>query len=139
MSRVPEKYWINHLTYKCDTCGSTFEDWIPNGYDIVKLEAKGNGEVRWLPTYGTGGYIDLMTKLIPNHNKNDEITMEKSKTFIRKLERYSEKGKLGCGFELSRRISNCINCDSKDLKTINEEVLVNPELEWLKISCDLIK
>ena len=82
MPKVPKKYWVNQLTCNCKHCGCTFDILLPNSNDIVKLIEIGGNDIRWLPTYGIGGYIDLVTKLISNHNKNDEITMQKSRIFF---------------------------------------------------------
>jgi hypothetical protein len=53
------------LTYKCENCGNVFELTFTNGYDVIKLKEINGDEIRWLPTYGKGGYLDLITKLIP--------------------------------------------------------------------------
>ena len=68
---LPEKYWVNQLNYKCESCGNSFEVFLPNGNDIVKFREINGSEIRWLPTYNKGGYIDLMTKIIKGHEFND--------------------------------------------------------------------
>ncbi|QHI73481.1 hypothetical protein [Aminipila terrae] len=139
MPELPEKYWVNNLTYKCESCGSTFEVLIPNGNDIVKFKEINGSEIRWLPTFSKGGYIDLMTKIIEGHKLNDSIDMKKATLFISKLQGYIEKSSHGNGFELSVDKRICPQCNSENLKIIQENVLVNPELQWLKILCDLLK
>ncbi|NMC55908.1 MAG: hypothetical protein GYA50_01625 [Eubacteriaceae bacterium] len=134
---IPEIYWINSLTYKCENCGNVFELTFTNGYDVIKLKEINGDEIRWLPTYGKGGYLDLITKLIPEHSKDDVITMIESKKFIKELKKYSEKGSNGQGFDFSIARHECINCKSKELKILDEKVLMKPKLTWLKISCEL--
>lgn len=136
---LPEKYWVNHLTYKCESCENSFEALIPNGNDLVKFKEINGSEIRWLPTYNKGGYIDLMTRIIKEHKFNDPIDMKKATHFIAQLQGYIEKSIDGNGFELSIDKRICPKCNSKNIKTVKENVLVNPELQWLKISCDLLK
>jgi hypothetical protein len=111
---------------------------FPNGDDIVKLEEINGDDTRWLPIYGQGGYLDLLIKLIPGHSLNDKITMEKSRFFTGELQKYSEKGKHGNGFEISYRKSECKICKSGDIDVLSEKLLEKPALPWLKISCDLL-
>jgi hypothetical protein len=136
---LPEKYWVNQITYRCENCGNSFDVFIPNGNDIVKFKEINGSEIRWLPTYNKSGYIDLMTKLIKGHKLNDPIDMKKAAKFIAELQGYIKKSSNGNGFGLSidRRI--CPQCNSKKIRTLEENVLVNPELQWLEISCDLLK
>jgi len=92
-----------------------------------------------LPKTGKGGVVDLMTKLIPKFSINDEITMAISKQFIVELNKYCEQGKTGNGFEYCHMREECEKCRSTDLMLVKEKVLNNPELSWLKISCDLLE
>lgn len=80
-----------------------------------------------------------MVRLVKGHKFNDPIDIKKATQFIAELQGYIEKSINGNDFELSidRRI--CPQCNSRNLKTVKEKVLVNPELQWLKISCDLLK
>ena len=137
---IPKIYWVNCFTYKCKTCGNVFDSVFPNSDDIVKLCETDGDDVRWLPTYGEGGYLDLITKLLPEHSLCDEITMEKARAFIKELNKYCEQGEHGNGFGFSeKQIHECINCNSEDTVIISEKVLTSPKLRWLKISCKLIK
>lgn len=52
---LPEKYWVNQLSYKCQSCGNSFEVFIPNGNDIVKFTEINGFEIRWLSTFNKGG------------------------------------------------------------------------------------
>lgn len=132
------KYWVTRIVYECKDCGLTFEEIIPNGYDLMELVEQGGKRVRWLPVWGRGGYIDLMGKFIPGHRQNDEITMAKVKIFIKELEKYSEKGEMGRGYEIAHEKHRCKNCNSRNLYLREEIVIENPKLNWLKISCQLL-
>jgi hypothetical protein len=136
---IPKIYYVNCFTYQCESCGNIFEIMFPNSDDILKLEEINGKDIRWLPVYGVGGYLDLLTKLVVGHSFNDAITMEKSRRFMKEFQKYSEKGSSGNGFDISYRKSECKNCKSNEINILNEKILENPELTWLKISCDLIK
>lgn len=136
---IEGNYSIKKRVCKCRNCGKTFILLTPNDNDIVKFKEINGSEVRWLPTFSKGGYIDLMTKLINGHKFNDSIDMKKSKQFITKLQGYVEKTVAGNSFELSIDKMICPQCDSKEVDTLEEKILENPDLEWLKISCDLLK
>lgn len=135
---LPEMYWVNQSFYKCENCGNTFEICAPNGNEIVKLREINGSEIRWLPTFNKGGYIDLMTKVIKGHKVNDPINMEKATKFIAELQGYIEKSLNGNGFGLCID-TVCPRCNSKSIEINEENVLVNPELRWLRISCDFLK
>ncbi|MDD2542695.1 MAG: hypothetical protein PHH28_16875 [Desulfuromonadaceae bacterium] len=136
---IEGSYSIKKRVCKCRKCSKTFALITPNDNDIIKFKEVTGSEVRWLPTFGKGGYIDLMTKLIDGHKYNDQIDMKKSKQFIIKLQEYIEKTVAGNGFELSIDKTICPQCNSQEADTIDEKILENPDLEWLKISCDLLK
>jgi hypothetical protein len=134
---VPIKYSVNCFTCKCKICGNIFEVIFPNGDDILKLEEIDGDDVRWLPIYGQGGYLDLLAGLMPEYDLNDKITMKVSRIFMDRLQKYSEKGINGNGFKISYRKGECTNCKSKDVIVFSEKIFENPKLSWLKTSCDL--
>ena len=135
---IPKIYWVNCYTYKCKHCGNEFNILFPNGNYIVKFREIDGNNIRWLPTYGKGGYLDLMTKLLPGHSLNDEITVKKAKAFIKELNKNCEQGDGGNGFDISITKFNCTNCNSEDTKYLSETVLTNPTLSWLRISSNLM-
>lgn len=137
--KIERSYSIRERVCKCRKCNEVFMLLIPNDNDIIKFQEINGSEVRWLPTYGKGGYIDLMAKLIDGHEYNDPIDMRKSKRFIENIQGYIEKTFAGNGFELSINKATCPKCNSKETETIEEKVVDNPDLEWLKISCDLVQ
>lgn len=136
---IPKVYWINSIIYKCNNCQYEFEFLAANGNELVKYQEVNGNKIRWLPVYGKGGYLDLMCKLIPEFSPDREITMEIAKKFNVLLQKYIEPSASGNTFTLADYNRYCPKCNSKDLTEINGNVLTNPNVEWLKISCDLIK
>lgn len=138
-SEIPKVYWINSINYRCNDCQHEFEFLTADGNDLVKYQEVNGTEIRWLPTYGKGGYLDLMGKLIPNFFPDKEITMVIAKEFNVLLQKFIEPSASGNTFTLANYRRDCPKCNSKRLTEINETVLTNPNIEWLKVSCDLIK
>ena len=133
----PTKYWINELNYKCKKCGRTFQIHIPNSDDIVKFECQATSQIKWLPTNGDGGYLGLFKKLYSDYK--GELYPKIVQEFITKLNNYIEKSSASDYFQQSDYKHECIYCKSKEIVLINEEILENPDLDWLKISCELIQ
>lgn len=139
LPEMPKSYWINKITYKCKKCGFEFVHLILNGYEIVKCKEENGIEIRWLPTYGKGGYLDLLCKLIPNHKSDDEITMKESNEFNAKFGNFVETSLNGNKFIIDNGSVQCIKCKSNELQLVSEHVLTSPELNWLKIDGNLLK
>ncbi|MEF2969294.1 hypothetical protein V3851_26325 [Paenibacillus sp. M1] len=135
---IPGIYWIKKDIYMCKSCGHEFEYFMSNGDDIVKYKEKDGYEIKWLPTYTKGGYLDLMQKLIPNFKYNDQITMRIAKEFNSKLSYYIEKSSNGKIFILDDAVVFCNRCNSKELQNVGEIILTSPQISWLKISCELL-
>lgn len=128
--KIPAMYWVKRLVYECGNCGLQVEDLIPNGHDLVKFLERGGG-ARWLPVFGEGGYLYLMEKLVSEHRQDDEITMKKAKIFIDELEKYDIRGRQ---YEFASMKRDCDYCHAKKLKLKEEQTIVNPVLEWLRIN-----
>lgn len=139
------KCWIKSLSYECKDCNSTFLHSLPlDGYDAVKLIEEDGTNVKWLPLNGIGGYLDLANKIAPElatkfNGTSDAISMQVSKVMNIELPRYTEKGPMGNGYIVGGYDQKCPYCKSQNLKLINETVIENPKLDWVKISCDLLK
>ena len=115
---------------------------MPYDNDLVKLIEKSGTQVKWLPTYGVGGYLDLIKKLTSQSNDqalSSAMSMKISKIMEQELHKYTEKGESGNGFIVGGYKQICPNCNSKEIKCNNETVTENPKLEWVKISDDLLK
>ncbi|MHC1723771.1 MAG: hypothetical protein AB9836_11290 [Aminipila sp.] len=136
---IPNRYIINSLLYKCKNCQNEYEHLLCKGNQLVKYIEKNGSEVRWLPTYGQGGYLDLLERLLENFKMNSEITMKNAKDFDIIFQNYTEKSANGNSFVISDGRHKCPNCESKELMLISEKILENPTINWMKISCDLLK
>jgi len=137
-----QKYWIKTLSYECKVCGCKFNLEFPYDNDLVKLIEKSGTQIKWLPTYGVGGYLDLVKKLASQFNGQeftDVVSMKISKIMKLELYKYTEKGVIGNGFIVGGYEHICSNCNSKELNFINEKVVEDPKLDWVKISDDLLK
>ena len=135
----PGMYWLNCFSYKCNNCGNIFSIIFPNGDDVIEFEEAGGGDIKYLPLYGIGGYLDLLAKLLPGYTKKNDGNMEMSRLFLNELNKYCEKGSKEKGFEFRHLKFRCPKCRSKDITCLKEEVHVSPEISWLKIDCSLIE
>lgn len=79
-----------------------------------------------------------MKKLLPDFDIRNEITVQNARGFNIILQRYIETSEKGNLFTLADYKPRCPICGSKDLSATKEEVLVTPNIEWLKISCELL-
>lgn len=139
---VNNKYWIRKIIYKCKNCKKEFFHELPLDNDAVKLIGKDRTDIKWLPTLGVGGYLDLINKLVPEFNGKEitgVVSMKISRIMQVELPKYTEKEISGNGYRVGGYEHICPNCKSKDLKEINEEIIENVKLDWVKISCDLLK
>lgn len=138
---INQKYWTKVLSYECKVCGERFIIELPYENDVVKLIEKDGAQIKWLPTYGKGGYLDLVKKLVPQFSgqKDTDVTLMKvSKIMKTELHKYTEKGDLGNGFIVGGYEHLCPHCKSLKLNEINEKVVENPKLDWVKIASELL-
>ena len=135
---IPSVYWIDQVNFKCQECGLEFVSLESNGDSVVKFIEEDGYEIRWLPIYGKGGYLDLLPKLIPEFNVSDTITMKVAREFEERFKLVSEPSLKGNLFNFNG-IKHCKNCGSIDINRISEIVLTSPPIEWMKIECDLVK
>lgn len=133
---IPSVYWIKKINYICKKCSLQFESLKPNGDFVIKFIEESGQEIRWLPTYGNGGYLYLLSKL--GFNNNDEITMKIAKEFDLRLKGYTEPSAQGNSFTSLVSKEVCKKCGEKELITIDEVSLTSPDVEWLKVSCDIL-
>jgi hypothetical protein len=136
LPEIPSIYWVNYLRIECENCLAIFHDYQPNGNELVKfLEGK---EERWLPTFTKGGYLYLLKKLLPDIDINKEISMKIYTEYIDKLQSHVKKMNADTNLILADMIQQCPKCGNTSLKTFDEKTLVNPELNWLEIDCELL-
>jgi hypothetical protein len=103
------------------------------------LRATDSDTVKWLPTYGVGGYLDLLVKLVPGHQPTTEITMRTVQLFEERLADVAETTESGRPFHLDHARRACPLCHSTDVEELSERVLMNPPVDWLKVECQLTK
>jgi hypothetical protein len=128
---IPKSFNIRQDFYRCRGCGVEFSSMYSDGNDLVKFLEDGGQEVRWLPTFEEGGYLDLLERLVKGYDKSQQITMQIAKSFeseFKKIVQLSEAGKtfsvaIGC---------RCPNCLADNSETVEEKVLNSPQLEWIK-------
>lgn len=138
LPEIPSIYWLHLIKYECKKCKKEFQLNIAKENDgIVQFESQISGEPRWLPMYGDGGYLYLFTKLVPNYV--GKMIPKIVNKFIEELNKFIEKKLDEEYFQLVINKHECPYCQSKDIKEISEEVLTNPDLDWLRISCELFE
>lgn len=137
LPEIPSQYWLTELHTRCRKCGTEFAILIPEGADVVKLREDGGNTIKWLPMYGLGGYLDLLTKLVPGHRPDTEITMRTVRILEEMLVEVAEKSERGRPFRFDHVQRTCPACGSTEIEELGETVLVNPPLDWLKVSCSL--
>lgn len=136
---VPRQYWLTQTRLRCSRCRSTFTILIPESADVVMLREEEGDTIKWLPVYGIGGYLDLLVKLVPDHQPSTEISMKTVKLFEDRLGAVSETSKTGRPFRLDHARRTCPTCGSTEVEEVGETVLFNPPLDWLRVLCNLIK
>lgn len=128
----PVKYWVRKIECKCNFCETIFSDELPHGNEVIKFVEVEGKEVRWLPTYGKGGYFDLLKLLVPEFDaKKKEITMSISNKFQSAFEKIQQFSANGSKFRFAIGVS-CPKCRSRDIKIVAEKILLAPPLNWMK-------
>ena len=129
-----DDYYFKNVKFECDGCKSKFNILLPLDDSIVKFCEVNGTEIRWLPTYGRNGYLDLMTKLIEGRKINDAIDMKTSLRFQKELQKYTKPSIEGNLFVVSDLKRKCPFCNSSAVKEIYSEILKNPAtIVWLEI------
>ena len=139
---ISSTYAIDRITMKCRNCSYEFkflEAGGMGGYAIIKYQEVNGEEIRWLPTYGKGGYLYLMQKLLPDFRIENEITQQIAEEFNELLKAYTEPSTRGNLFALARFPKECPSCNSKELATLEEEILDSSDATWMKIDCSLLE
>ena len=140
---TPKIYEINCLIYFCNSCGNIFSIALPNYDGLVSFKEIDGKERKWLSMYESGGYLDLLSKLVPEYysieNRTNKTSMEMARAFIIELNKHCEKGKSRKGFDLYTPASVCPYCAAEDCNELHELILINPKLSWLKIDSSLLE
>ena len=140
LPEIPATYLINKFRYRCRSCGSAFDFYIPNGEDGVVRFIESNGsEIRWLPVYGHGGYLELFERFMPGFLASGRPAIPPIiAQFMNQLQNHLEPSEAGHPFELSTDRAQCPQCKKFDVEMLNETMLMSPEVSWLKIDCELL-
>jgi rubredoxin len=128
---IPKTYMIRKNVYQCKVCGREFASFFSDGNDLVKFVENNGKEIRWLPTFERGGYLDLMSALVPGYKEGQNITMFDAKKFEKLFKEIQEPSKSGNYFSVAVGC-RCPDCNSDKKELISEEILDSPELEWLR-------
>jgi hypothetical protein len=142
-----QKEWIKSFRCSCKNCKDVFVLDLPLDDGIVKLVEKDGHQVKWLPMFGTGGWLDLEKKFaplcfqgkLPRERFASAILMKISRIMDVELPKNTEKGESGNGFVLDGYDRICPKCGSKDLNFIKEQTHESSTLDWVKIDCSLLK
>lgn len=130
---VPSSYSIRNDVYRCRVCGTIFDAFFSNGNELVKFIEDNGTEVRWLPTFEAGGYLDLVEKLVPGYKKTQSINMSISRRFEAAFKTIQEHSNAGNTFSLAVG-SRCPSCNSDNKELLSEKILESPTLAWLRYS-----
>lgn len=116
-------------------CDNIFAILIPETAELVMLREADGNTVKWLPTYGVGGYLDLLVKLVPGRQPTTEITMRTVHFFEKRLAEVAQPTESGRPFHLDYARRVCPSCNSLAIEELSETVLMNPPVDWLKVEC----
>jgi uncharacterized protein with PIN domain len=130
---VPVSFWIRKDFYRCRACGTEYACVFANGNEIVKFSEDGGHEVRWLPTFEVGGYLDLMERLVAGYRRDQKITMPIAKKFESEFKKIQELSASGNTFSVAVGC-RCPKCSANNAEIILEEVFESPPVDWLRYS-----
>jgi hypothetical protein len=130
---IPSPYWVAIDHYRCGSCAATFDWRSASGGEIVRFLSPDGREEAWLPTYGPGGYLDLIGKLVPGFGPSSEITIRVTRQFTERFTALQREGGMTPLFTLDERGPTCPVCGSGNLHLDERQVVTNPPLTWLRI------
>lgn len=146
LPEIPSTYWIDKTSYRCKPCGHVFNLYTPNGdggngdCGVVKFIESNGTEIRWLPMYGQGGYLDLFERFMPGFLASGKpLIPPVVSQFMEILQNYTERSEAGNSFEISHEKVKCPQCKKNDVEMLKETVLTSPDIAWLKIASDLMQ
>lgn len=126
--RLPSRFYLVDTQYRCAQCDDVFH-WIwSEDNALVKFQEKGGAEERWLSTYGEGGYLDLLQRLVPEVRDAEEITPRVVAAFDNAFAVYQEPSSNGNLFVVERGVA-CPHCGSRNLRILNERTIDTPSVK----------
>lgn len=122
-----DKYCIQKLKCRCNSCKHNFDDYITLNYELVCFEDSSKKKY-FLPTYGKYGYLDLMEKLVEKWDREQNITNIVLREFEIKLREIVPYDNVS----IYQRV-RCSKCHSSEITVLEREVLENCPIDWIKI------
>lgn len=120
---------ICERNFLCEICRDEFV-WLKSEDDLlVKLECS-DGVVRWMATYGQGGYRHLLEQLVPGFSRRQLITATVARKFEEAFRTLQQQDCLPFECFLGRG-PRCLNCGSNDLRIEAETVTLHASLEFV--------
>lgn len=129
---VPSDYLIREVTFECPNCGCSHTTWLPFRDELVKFVAIGGGEERWLPTFGPGGYLEILPVFVPGYVSGMPITEQVRHQFDAAFRLYQEPNASGKPFAMCSPSPVCPACGSFALRETSESVLQAPPVRWMR-------
>jgi hypothetical protein len=138
-AKVPKHYAIRREYRRCNACDISFEVNFSAADDLVPFQDSSSSEIRWMPTYENGGYLDLLELLVPAYSQGDRITHRVSQAFESAFEVIQEKPLSGGMFRIWA-VGGCPSCGSCDKIIIeSNSILRRPPLTWIRYDLQMGK
>jgi hypothetical protein len=98
--------------------------------EMVKFISNSGKHVAWIPTYGKGGYIELIRRVLEDFSLDREITVRMATVFETRFANFQVPPPDGgvWKFDFGPR---CVNCGSSNLIEVAETIEESPPLNWL--------
>lgn len=139
LPELPSHYWVVTEQYRCKKCGTIFTRIHSGSEAIINLETEDGSEVRWLPVFGRGGYLELLkhaTGSDISDNTNARAIAEKK--FENELGKYLEPINGHLLMDKNQKII-CPVCKSDSFAEEKETVAKNPIIQWARVRCSFLQ
>ncbi len=128
---IPSSYQVRLDNCLCQDCHHEYECMMALDNVLVKFIDEASGEERWMPTFEKGGYLDLMSRLVPGSSPENEITMKDSGIFLKCFAEIQERPSSGGEFTFAMGCP-CPKCGSRNHALVSKTVLDMPSLKWMR-------
>ena len=129
--KVPKEYAIRREDRSCRDCGERFTIDFPSGDIIAAYKDTMSDELRWFPTYESGGYLDLLEQFVPEFTTQNRMTPSIFQKFEGLFDVIQERPATGGHFRACARLG-CLNCGSLEVFTDRETIIHRPRLSWMR-------
>lgn len=127
---IPESYAVVETTYRCQACGIVTVCRTSADNSLVKFVNSTYQQEAWLPTFGVGGYLEIVEKCVPGYSQATPITMDVFRRFDDAFRRFQHRAPDGGHWQVALGC-RCTGCGSRDLEFTSEQICVSPPLNWL--------